>query len=416
MGSPPVSIESPALLSPPTLRPEVKPRTTMRLVLLTHPPTFGVTSISRFAEMIARGMSQRGYEVETWTSGQKWGLVNVKSPVARKWLGYVDQFLLYPGQLEKRVSEQSDSTVFVVADQALGMWVPYLARRPHVIHCHDFLALQSAMGEFPENPTGWTGRQYQRLIRKGFSHGNTFVSVSHKTRADLHRYLPRTPKISEVVYNGLNHPFRPVDFLKRMVLLKKSGVPVPELGFILHLSGNQWYKNPKGILAIYRAYVESTSKPFPLWMVGAEPSAELRSLAAAIPTPGRVQFVNGLSNEQVNAAYSHARVLLFPSIGEGFGWPIIEAMASACPVITTDAPPMSEIAGDHAHLIPRMPSDLAGQTAWAKEAAAVLDHVVNLNGNARADLLREGALNAARFDAELALDAYEEIYARALTA
>src|ERR1700722_12451238 len=141
------------------------------------------------------------------------------------------------------------------------MWVPHLSARPHVIHCHDFNALKSALGEFPENPTRWTGRQYQQLIRKGFACGHVFISVSERSRKDLHRFLPQAPKISEVVYNGLNHNFRPMKPGERNSWLKQCGVEVSDNGFVVHIGGNQWYKNRNGVLKIYRAYASLHPQP-----------------------------------------------------------------------------------------------------------------------------------------------------------
>jgi glycosyltransferase involved in cell wall biosynthesis len=388
----------------------------MHLILLTHPASLGSESMPRFAGMIMRGMTARGHEVEVWTSPQKLGRLPIRSAFIRKWLGYMDQFLIYPGQLRKLVNQQPDDTLFVVADQALGMWVPHLADRPHVIHCHDFLALRSALGEFPENPTRWTGRQYQRMIQKGFFNGKAFVSVSEKTREDLHHFLPGVPKISEVVHNGLNYSFRPMVTAERIPLLKKTDMEVPERGFILHVGGNQWYKNRKGTLEIYRAYVTTCPNPASLWMIGTPPTKELINLAASIPAPGKIQFLSGLTNEQINAAYSHARVLLFPSLEEGFGWPIAEAMASGCPVITTDAAPMNEVAGSAARLIPRMPAHYDGLKAWAQSAAGNFEKVFNLSDNDRAALIEQGFQNAKRFDTKKALDAYGRIYEQTLIA
>ena len=386
----------------------------MRLVLIVHPPSLRSESMPRFAEMIRRGMATRGHEVALWTSRQKFGRLPIQSDFVRKWLGYVDQFVIYPGELRKLVNQQPDNTLFVVTDQALGMWVPCFAHRPHVIHCHDFLALKSALGEFPENPTGWSGRHYQRLIRKGFSQGNAFISDSGKTQEDLHRFLPHLPKISEVVYIGLNHPFRPMEPAERISLLKNTAVEISEHGFIIHVGGNQWYKNRMGILEIYRNYATSYPKPSALWMIGSPPTEQLLNLAASIPSPGKVHFLSGLTNEQVNAAYSHAQVLLFPSLGEGFGWPVAEAMASACPVITTNIAPMTEVAGETARLIPTMPANGEEREIWARSAARILDEVIRLNENNRANVLHLGRLNAARFNTETALASYERIYSRAI--
>lgn len=386
----------------------------MRLVLLTHPAALGSQSMPRFAGMISRAMAKRGHEVEVWTSPQKFGRPAIRSALVRKWLGYVDQFLWYPFELRQQIARQPADTLFVVTDQALGMWVPRLAHRTHVIHCHDFLALKSSLGEFPEQRTGWTGRHYQRLIYKGFSRGRTFISVSRKTRDDLHRFLPGIPKISEVVHNGLNHPFRPMELAERIALLAGTGREIPEAGFIVHIGGNQWYKNRSGVLKIYRAYAAAHPRPAELWLIGARPTPSLTDLAASIPGPGKVHFLSGLSNEQVNAAYAHARVLLFPSLEEGFGWPIAEAMAAGCPVITTNAAPMTEVAGQAARLIPRMPSRTGDQAAWAKSAAAMVTEVVNLDEASRAQLVENGKKNALKFETTTALDAYEKIYSRAL--
>lgn len=370
----------------------------------------------RFAGMILRGMRERGHQVELWTSRQNLGRLPVASTFIRKWLGYVDQLLLYPNELRQQVSRQPDDTLFVLTDQALGMWVPPLAHRPHVIHCHDFHALKSALGEFPENPTQWTGRRYQHLIRRGFSRGKAFISISEKSRADLHRFLPKVPRISEVVHNELNYPFRPMELAERISLLKQSRVELSEHGFIVHVGGNHWYKNRAGVLEIYRAYAACHSHPPALWMIGAAPEDLLLRLAASIPVPGKVHFASGLTNEQVNAAYAHARLLLFPSLEEGFGWPIIEAMATQCPVITTERSPMTEVAGGAARLIPRMPLGAAERKEWAKMAAGVLDEVLQLKADERAKLLKRAELNATRFAAGTALAAYEKVYAMALKA
>jgi glycosyltransferase involved in cell wall biosynthesis len=114
---------------------------------------------------------------------------------------------------------------------------------------------------------------------------------------------------------------------------------IPEHCFIVHVGRSQWYKNRMGVFEIYRAYAASHHQPSALWMIGEKPREQLSKMAASIPGPGKVHFVSGLINEQVNAAYAHARVMLFPSLEEGFGWPIAEAMASGCPVIATDAAP-----------------------------------------------------------------------------
>ena len=403
----------------------------VRLVNLTHPHTLTSTSMPRFAGMIAKGMRSRGHQVQLWSSTPKLSRLPVGSAFLRKWLGYCDQFVSYPRQLRRAVIREPNDTLFVLTDQALGMWLPQGADRPHVIHCHDFLALRSALGEFPENPTGWTGREYQRLIRNGFSQGHNFISVSHKTQADLHRFLPKPPNRSVMVYNGLNYPFRVLPEPEIVAALcdplaNHTEVPavtdcrynqaISPSGYIVHIGGNQWYKNRPGVLEIYRAYVTTAPAPAELWMIGAPPNAVLREQAATIAAPGVVRFLSDLANDQVNAVYSGARALLFPSLEEGFGWPIVEAMASGCPVITTDNAPMTEVAGTAARLIPRMPLGDSARSAWAHAAAKVVAEVLQQSPESRQQMIAAGLEHSAKFSTTVALDAYERFYAEVLTA
>jgi len=388
----------------------------MTLIFLCHPPTLGSTSMPRFARMIGEGMRGRGHAVEYWTSPHVFGRLPVPKPSLRKWLGYIDQFLIFPWVLRRRASRCSADTVFVVADQALGMWVPVIADRPHVIHCHDFLAQRSALGEFPENPTGWSGRKYQALIRRGYRRGRCFLSVSRKTQEDLHRFLEREPDSSEVVYNPLNYPFSPLDSVVASATLGAELAVIgsadldPGNGFFLHVGGNQWYKNRHGVVQAYSVYARGPGIPLPLLLAGAPPTAELRALANSV-RHGRVVFASGLSNDAIHAAYATATALVFPSLEEGFGWPIAEAMACGCPVITTDAAPMNEVGGTAAIYVSRRPGDgAAGDAAWAQEAAARFVELANARLAQRSAWREAGLNNIARFSLTAALDAYEMAY------
>jgi glycosyltransferase involved in cell wall biosynthesis len=286
------------------------------------------------------------------------------------------------------------------------MWVPLVCDRPHVIHCHDFLAQRSALGEIPQNPTGWSGRIYQRLIRRGFRQGRNFISVSHATQRDLHRFLIEPPMRSEVVWNGLNFQYAPLPAGEVRTRLGKHADEAAE-GVILHVGGNQWYKNRAGVLKIYAAYVARVPKPLPLWMVGAAVPNSLRQQGEAIPKPGLVRFLEGFTNEQLQAAYCAARALLFPSLAEGFGWPIIEAMACGTSVLTTNQAPMNEIGGHDVTYIPLMPHAAEEEvTEWARHGAELLEHTILAGPKKRGALLA----HAARFSMDYALDQYEAFY------
>jgi len=385
----------------------------MKLVFLAHPSFLGQQSMPRFAKMLADGMMKRGHSVELWSPTARFYKIG-SGQTLRKWLGYVDQYIVFPSEVRRQARRCTPDTLFVFTDQALGPWVPLVAKRPHVIHCHDFMALQSAQGELKENPTSWTGRQYQDLIRRGFAKGNHFISVSQKTRDDLHRYLHAEPSSSDVVYNGFHQPFTPHEASSARSLFGKRVNLDLSSGYILHVGGNPWYKNRSGVIEIYDAWRITKSNILPLLLVGEPPSEDLLARSNQSVNKKDIHWLSGVEDEFVRLAYSGASVFLFPSYGEGFGWPIAEAMASGCPVITTGEAPMTEVSGDAGFLIKRRPADPLQTAEWASNAAAVMNNIIALSPSSRMAVIESGIRNSKRFDTELALDQIEKIYLRIL--
>ncbi|MEK6481685.1 glycosyltransferase family 1 protein [Catalinimonas sp. 4WD22] len=361
----------------------------------------------RFTHMLAQGMKARGHQVEIWEP--KPMVHTIPTPISlKKWLGYIDQYVLFPYEVRRRIKSCQKDTLFVFTDQALGLWIPLVSDRPHVVHCHDFLAQRSALDQIPENPTKLTGRWYQAMIRYGFRKGRNFISVSNKTKQDLHQFLSLPPLISELVYNGLNQSFAPQDPMQaRSVLSTKLGINLHQ-GFILHVGGNQWYKNRKGVIDIYNTWREKSQKDLPLLMIGKIPDAELQRSYNLSPYNKYIHLLTSVDDELLKKAYAGASVLLFPSLAEGFGWPIAEAMACGCPVITIGEAPMTEVGGGAAFYIEKRTDK--NSLSWALKASAVMDRVLRLSETERQDVIEKGIINTKRFDTKEALDQIEAIY------
>ncbi len=387
----------------------------MNVVIFVHPNFLGSTSMPLFADALCEGLRAQGHDVAAWSPAPFFHRLPCPQRL-KKWLGYLDQYLLFPLSVRVRLRRVPHDTLFIFTDQALGPWVPLVADRPHVVHCHDFLALRSALGEVPRNPVSWTGRVYQKWIRAGFRHGRNFISVSARTRDELRRFLGEVetePKLSVMVPNGLNHPYRPLAGETARSRLQAVGFAYPDAGFILHVGGNQWYKNRDGVLAIYAAYVEREPNPLPLLMLGAEPNTGLRSAAVQIPSPGKVAFVVRPPVEILEASYSAAAVLLFPSHAEGFGWPILEAMACGCPVLTTEDAPMTEVGADIASYLPVAPPS-GDCRPWAGKSADLLLGALSRTAAERQRIRDVGIDRAQGFSASLTIKRYIDVYARVL--
>ena len=367
----------------------------------------------RFARMLSEGMQQRGHEVKVWTANPVFHRLPGPSSL-KKWFGYIDQFLLFPIRVNYRLRKCPSNTLFIFTDHALGPWVPLVVKRPHVIHCHDFLAQQSALGSIKENPTSKTGKLYQSYIFKGYTKGKHFISVSKKTREDLHDLLPSPPPTSEVVYNGLNQNFTRINIdHARSELSKKLGIDV-SAGFILHVGGNQWYKNRKGVIKLYDAWRKITASKTPLLLIGESPDKILLDMYEDSPFKHEIHFLPGIEDRLVRMAYAAATVFLFPSLAEGFGWPIAEAMVSGCPVITTAEAPMTEVGKNIAFYINRFPADKDKEYQWANDGAIVIDDVVNLSPEKRQTIIDAGVKHCKTFDSSESLRKIEDIYKKVI--
>jgi glycosyltransferase involved in cell wall biosynthesis len=356
-------------------------------------------------------MKARGHVVELWYPSPQFYKLPVPAKL-KKWMGYIDQYIVFPLIVKRRLKKYSDQVLFAFTDHALGPWVPLVVGKRHIVHCHDFLAQQSAFGIIPYNPTGWSGKKYQSYIKKGYKQANNFISVSYKTQSDLHTFLNCTPRISEVVYNGLTRAFIPLNKKDvRSQLSVEIGIGLAE-GYILHVGGNQWYKNRKGVIELYSEWRRISNKNLPLIMVGAVANSGLLDSYNKSAYQKDIHLLYGKSDGFLQKAYAGASLFLFPSLAEGFGWPIAEAMASGCPVITTNVAPMNEVGGTAAFYINQKPDVNEQIPDWLNKSVETMDKVMQLSEEELNIYIMAGFSNARRFDSEVALDLIENIYKR----
>ena len=334
-------------------------------------------SMQIYASMLEAGMRARGHEVRLLQPSAILGARVAETSPLFKWFGYVDKFMLFRREL-RRAARAAD--IVHLCDHSNAMYVPVLAHVPHVVTCHDVLAIRSAMRHFPENRVGMTGRTFQRMIARGLRQAQAILCVSHKTHDDLRRYLGVPEERLHVVPNALPCPYKPMSRYACTPLLRSVGLQDGE-PYFFNIGGNHWYKNRGAAVAIF---AELRKLPrfarAKLVMAGEPMNAALREIARKHAISDAVLEATGLSNECLEALYSCALATLFPSIEEGFGWPIVEAQACGCPVVTTDRPPMNEVAGGAAILI---------DPANPEYAAWTVANALNDTAQMRADGLRK---------------------------
>ena len=387
----------------------------MKIVLFSHPSFMKSKSMPRFASMLEAGYKSLGYEVSVYSPKPFFYKLSKLIPKSAKWLGYIDQYIIFPAQIKAYiVFNKPIETVFVFCDQALGPWVPLVKNYPHAIHVHDLLALKSALGLVKINKTKWTGRLYQRFIKNGFEKGRCFISISKKTTNDLEELSNIKPTISEVVFNGLNYPYKRISENLVQEQFSRNNIHLNYKGYLFNIGGNQWYKNRLGLIYLYKYYVMSIELPLPLVILGPKASNKEQEILSEISTANksaRVLFLKDIDAMLLNALYSGARCLLFPSHEEGFGWPIIESQSSGTCVLTTDSAPMNEIAGDHSILFSSTENYRDNNIdVWAKENTKLLLEFLMLPKSKIMELEKKSIGWAENFSEQHTLDKYLTIY------
>src|ERR1043166_4027284 len=137
----------------------------MKILIVGNFPGDRQESMRRFGEALQSGLAQRGHDVST---------VVPTARIARlagayryggvpKYLGYVDKFVLFPGQLRRRLAA-SPVDVVHIADHANAGYAQASRSTATLATCHDLLQIRAARGEFPEQRVGRFGRVYQSWI------------------------------------------------------------------------------------------------------------------------------------------------------------------------------------------------------------------------------------------------------------
>lgn len=367
----------------------------MRILLVGNYLPDSSESMCRFVSMLEHGLLEAEEDVRVLRPR----VLARKLPgtgATAKWLGYIDKFLLFPGML-RRAAKWAD--VVHICDHSNSLYVRHLGDISHVVTCHDLLAVRSALGDIPLHRTRWAGRRLQSLILNGLKNAQCVACVSDATMQDVFQITGLSPNKVSRIYNGLNYTYSPMELAEAQERLLRLGVPT-DVPFVLHVGGNQWYKNRLGALHIFSLFQKRPeAADFILVTAGKPWLPEMRRFLKEQRIEQRVLELISVADEDLRALYSRASLLLFPSLAEGFGWPIIEAQACGCPVATSNRRPMTEVGGDGAsYFNPEDPESAVESILGVLQSPAKYREL--------------GLRNAARFNTLQATQAYLEIYKR----
>jgi glycosyltransferase involved in cell wall biosynthesis len=274
---------------------------------------------------------------------------------------------------------------------------PIASSVPTVVTFHDL-----SYFELPEAFNRSNRFYLQTFSRISARRAQRLIAVSESTRRDLVRRLKIDPARVDVVYNGVDERFKPAD--PDVVDRFRQAHRLPER-FVFYLGTIEPRKNVGALLEAY-ALAHRRGIKEPLLIAGGQGWGNLRlgELVENLGIASAVQWVGYANPEDQALWYNAATLFAYPSLYEGFGLPVLEAMACGTPVVASNRSSLPEVVGQ------------AGLLVDPTDVEAMADALYSLlnDDDRRAELATLGLAQAGRFTWEHAAKATMATYRLAL--
>lgn len=258
--------------------------------------------------------------------------------------------------------------------------LPAWVGSPVVVTIHDIVDLL-----YPEFlPSRMAFLYAQTMIHRSLSRADRLIAVTQNTRSDLVKHFDVDGRKVEVIYNGVEDVFRKKLSPEELERWRRDlGLERSYLLFVGNSGPKR--KNLDTVIQAYARARELASFDAPLVCIGERSGSEFktRQRASNLGMGDHVRLLGKVAPEALPALYQGASLFLYPTLYEGFGMPVVEAMASGVAVITSNTSALKEIAEGYAHLID--PLDVEGM---AKAIAHCMTDPEHRNSLAKLGLRR----------------------------
>jgi glycosyltransferase involved in cell wall biosynthesis len=241
---------------------------------------------------------------------------------------------------------------------------PILSSIPTVVTVHDVIPLL-----LPEYRARLAGRAYSGLSALAARRARAVIAVSEHSKRDIERTLGLPPERIHVIGNAVDASYRPIRD-PRLLTAVQERYGLGER-FILYFGGFDTRKNVLRVVQAYARIREAFDEPYQLVLagrlryVGHPLYPDPRVIVRELGIESDVIFTGQIREQDKAPLYSAAQVFVFPSLYEGFGMPVLEAMACGAAVVTSNSSALPEVAGDAAVLVDPSSTDAIGEAILA---------------------------------------------------
>ncbi|MGF1588287.1 MAG: glycosyltransferase family 4 protein [Pleurocapsa sp.] len=243
--------------------------------------------------------------------------------------GHLKRILWYQTTLNRQLKQQNADLFF--SPVAEGMLFPNV---PQIVSVPDLIPLK-----YPELSPKWK-YYYRYVLPFILKQSQRIICISEHTKQDIIRNYGLDPQLIDVVYLGFDQNlFFPQPDPK---ILTKYGLDK----YLLYVGDMRFYKNLSRCL---QAFDRLPCQDYQFVITGKKDDffyPEIERQTAQLAAKDRIIFLDYVPTADLPGLYSQAKSLVFASLYEGFGLPVLEAMACGCPVITSSTTSLPEVGGD----------------------------------------------------------------------
>ena len=372
----------------------------MRVGLFHTIPEEGRTSSEVYARELAAALSALApVDLELRHFRPKGHLrrrLGVVAPAA-KMGGYLDRYVVYQWRARSRRAD-----VYHLVDHGYGHLGFSLDRSRTIATFHDAMLLKFRARELPVEPYPRMSILAHRVDLVALMKCARILTNSEGSREDLLRFTGIDPQRVRVTLLGVSARFAPNEERAERRTASNDRTPTVK---ILHVGHCGPYKNVEGILRALPLVIRQIQERVELIKVGGPFTPEQLTLISRLRVEDHVRHLGQVSDDTLPGIYREADLVVMPSLHEGFGLPVLEAMACGTPVVASDRGSLPEVMGDAGIMVddPTNPSELA-----AGMVRVIKDERL------RDDLRARGLARAATFTwertARATLEVYRDVY------